>query len=1296
MPDIACLYLAALQASFPRSWSIVDNIFSSIAELSANMNRFRTRRKAAKEEAAAKLNGDPEPSMPFRLFNKGKKTHEEPPKEIDISTALPSTDDFRTSLLMTGLSARFSMLREQDDPNTKIGKASDDSVLQPKRQSRILDMSFGGLGDIAEVESVRAPPSLNRMDSYNSSSDADSTNPGSVMSRSRPTEGNVLFGGRQKIYKVGTTASGSSGGLGKPLYEDDVSLSSFQRWRQAEKEKQLHDDRDEENTPSSRTSEADALRPESPPSSNRKRETGSTTSSGPSASRISTAATSVTSQKDGHSSTTSPPLMEKSTVARTRRLYEQGLTQDLQHQQSHALSRIDTLTRRGPPRSTDASQSTSPTGHQFGERTMDRKLHSKASAPNMQTSSPFKVPRSVTSPVDLGLRVSGSSDTKPFGGAPPLSPPISESEDSPVLPIHPSDRGKATALGFFNKPSKPYDESRFAQRQIALQQGRETPTLTSLPGSAASPEPAEVSTVSNPSERPSIESTAKHNGPSMTSRDGDEEDAAPKMPPTRMPTRQPGHVRPADEDHPAFRSSALPTPLSFNSQVSDDAQTQVTTPNSTDVPRPSDSKDSPTLAKDSPILAKESPILAKESPILAKDSPTLGPPAGLSGLVRQHLRTNSGSSSVYGTDQPPAPGSNRPVSTFNSQKLDDLVADLNPWAAQDQEWRASFYPEPAKNPAGRDNNTESPALKPPEPHVPPAQTDTSRQSTASSDTGKERDVFHSQLADGARRVRERLTTYVEADSNSRDPSSTPDGTPRTSPLGSLLRKQSSRGSLDKHRDANSGSKAMKMLGLNNATMSSSSSPNRQSFEEKDHPLSPMQEEPPTPEREPPRKTSSEQEKEEGGGVHAGVRQFRQARRELQKLKEAETRQRHQNSRSNGSESPNGGSPASRGPTRPQVRSPSRERRPPPVSYSRPPSTEPWAGPGSNPGSRAGSRAGSRPPSRNDRDRSGSEASNSGKTQSRPSPRLRRGTGPEEYQHGPQHSPYAPPHRQPPHGYPQGPMMKSPGLPGTDVRRPPMFQGMPSPAGHPDKPGMQAPGLSPYQQQRGMMSGQPSPISPMGDLPSPYSTSGRDSPNGGPPSRRPSQPPAPGPEVGKGTARLDESMKRVVRKQDISEPTFVSSTSRVPTVNLPEEETRSRSGSGSRSRSGSLLRGGQLTASSPNLRSAQQNQTDAPPVPPINPRRRNVLGNLKGGKDEDDSSVGMPQMPFASEGIEENRNSAFSVSDEEDTRERRKLRKATSEANVGSRARSGTQRQSPPYYSGAAPAVKDNGMPGGLI
>lgn len=1193
------------------------------------MNRFRARRKAKEEAAAAKQAAEAEPITPFKLFSKGKKSHEEPEKKIDLASVLPPTDDFRTSLLMTGLSARFSMLREQDDPNSKIGKASDDSVILSNRQSRGPDLNFGNLGDIAEVESVRAPQSLRRMNSFTSSSDADAAG---VMGRGRPTEGNVLFGGRQKVYKVSSaTASGGPGGMGKVMYEDDVTISSFQKWRQAEKEKERQRqslaDQDAENIPSGpspRASELEALRPESPPTYNRKRETASTTSSAPSASRNSTAATSVTSQKDWHhpgSSATSPtPIMEK-TVARTRRLYEQGLTQELQNNQSHALSRIDTLTRRGPARTPDMSQSSSPTANHFGERAADRKLLAKASAPNMQTTGPLTAPRSATSPTDLPGRTSGSSETRPFGTA-PLSPSISEHEESPTLPIHANDRGKATAMGVFQKPNKPYDESRFAQRQMQLQQGRETPTQ---PSRDASPEPPKIPSIDTTA--PPTESPAPTK--SMTFLEDDDEDTLPQMHQSRpVPTCQPGQVRPADEDHPAFRSSALPTPLTFVSQSSDDAQTHLTTPDTA----------------------------GSQSVGHPKDSPTLGPPAGLSGMVRQHLRSDSGASSIYGMEpQPAAAAPKHDVDAFDSKALDELVSELNPWAAQDQEWRASFYTGNAKQ-----EGTESPAAAPRE-HPPISQPVSSRQSTASSDVGKERDPFHSQLADGARRVRERLTTYVESDGGSdRDVASTPDAPLRPK----LLRNQSSRVSLaDRARDGTP-SRAIKKLGLSNATMTSTPSPNKQSFDEKEQPLPPMEEEPSPAPRESPK--SSGEEKAEGGGIHAGLRQFRNARRELQRLKEAEAGQRQRSSSGAAQAEPaSGGSPGGYGAQTRHVRSPSRERRPPPVSYSRPASTEPWAGPGSNPGSRAGSRAGSRPQSRNDRDRSGSETSNGGRSQSRPPPpRMRKGPPPEEYQQGPQHGPYAQ------HRHTQGPprqgMLRSPGLPGTDVRRSPIVPPQPFP-GNPEGPAPQKGGLSPYQQGWGP-SGQSSPVSPMGDLPSPYGAPSRATLGGAPP--RPVGAPPPVPDQAP-TVRLDDSMKRAVRKKDISEPTFVSSTSRVPTVNLPDEGPRSRSGSRSRSRSGSLLRSGAATASTPNLHSVHHAQADAPPVPPINPRRRVLLG-----RGESDDGV------YGVEG------SAFSISDEEEG-ERRRLRKGEG------RERAGAGMARPSVYGGA-PIIRDNGMPGGLI
>ncbi|KAK5005110.1 hypothetical protein LTR60_006354, partial [Cryomyces antarcticus] len=184
------------------------------------MNRFLTRKKL-KEDAPSERrpSEDYQPSLlsqsawrdPKR-WKKNKKVQQEQKVEVNILGALPSTDNFRTSLMMPNLSARFSMLREQDDPNSKLGKASDDSVLQPKRQSRLMDFGFtvGGLSDIAErssvTSSIRPPFAYGRQDSYVSDdgdgTDNDSSQNGSLMSRARPGEGNVLFGGRQKVYRI--------------------------------------------------------------------------------------------------------------------------------------------------------------------------------------------------------------------------------------------------------------------------------------------------------------------------------------------------------------------------------------------------------------------------------------------------------------------------------------------------------------------------------------------------------------------------------------------------------------------------------------------------------------------------------------------------------------------------------------------------------------------------------------------------------------------------------------------------------------------------------------------------------------------------------------------------------------------------------------------------------------------------------------------------------------------------------------------------------------------------------------
>lgn len=842
------------------------------------MNVFRTKKKGRDD---ASLGGRPsidaESSSPFRMFGKKKTQDEEPKREVDLAAALPPSDDFRTSLLMTGLSARFSMLREQDDPNSKLGKASDDSVLHPKRQSRLADFGAlgGGLHDIAEIESLRAP-STGRFDSYQS--DDASSMTGSIMSRAKPTEGNNLFGGRQKIYKL---AAGSRAGMsGRALYDDDVAQSSFQRWRQAERERKSFEDEQI----------SDTLEAEPTFDYNRRRETNSTTSSAPSAARNSTAATSIASQpssiKDAQS-TGHLPGLERS-VTRTRRLYEQGLTQDLHDHQSSALSRMDTLSKQRPfgSRTPDlASAMPSPTASTFGERAADRRpIISKASAPNLRSFSPSAMGSSQMSPADSTTSKFPRLEQKPnFGSSPPLSPPISETEEHSGLSIQPGDRGKATAMGVFNRPAMQYDESRYAQRQRQLQQGRDIPTSRNTTGCSA------TSSVRDRSRSSSAQrtTTAERNGPkaplrevpvrseehsSSTFFDDSDDDSADNRPGLSATAPRLTVERPDDHDHPAFRKSALPTPLSFNSPKDTDSQ------------------------------ASLSPAFQLEPP---EDSPTLGPNAGLSGMVRHHLRNDSTASSMYGA------------------------------AHHETESNGNISPR-----RDGDMNTDE------------------------AGSGN-RDDFAQHLADGARRVRERLTTFAESDNDRPSPPTPPQSehnrdlsSSKSGGLG-ILRSKSSRGSMvDKGEKERGRAKGLKTPGSqprmpgtspSHGKASSSLSGPRNRAETTDQGA-----------------TAAAQP---GDNMHAGLRAFRQARRDLQKMKELEMQQRH------GKKS----SPPQEHSSNNRVTS--YENGPPPALFNRM-----QRGDDPNYGSR--SRAGSRATS--ERDRSGSETSNGGRNYSR-GPRLRNGS-----------------------------------------------------------------------------------------------------------------------------------------------------------------------------------------------------------------------------------------------------------------------------------------------------------------
>ncbi|KAL1301765.1 hypothetical protein AAFC00_005963 [Neodothiora populina] len=471
------------------------------------MNRFLNKKKSGDEVLS--------PPQAGKKWRKAKqKAPVEPQKpQLDLTAALPSTDDFRTSLIMPSLSTRFSMLREQDDPSSKLGKASDDSVLQPQRNSRLLDFGFSSnaLNDIAEVSSINSsirPPFANeRHESYASEegygTDNDSSHGGSMMSRARPGEGNVLFGGRQKVYKIATGSARSISGAsernmgGRILYEDDLNMSAFQKYRQhqqreaaaqmAGEEHLTHEQDNDLGETGSLQHDSDEtlngiglglLHSDSTGPTSFKRSSDSTTTSAPSQERTSTSATSVASQAIGTAVTTpsqqpmpktAPPPVPLERSLTKRRLYEQGLERNIHQQQSSTLTRLNSIQRhRSPTVGGVASPPTLSHSRSIGQ--MQERGFQPYVLQNSSQSAANAFP-------PLAIRKPSSTASSPVDSYPqsPLSPTMSDAEEYKTLhsALEPSDRGKATAMGAFNKPKQQYDENQYMQRQAQLQRSHQ-------------------------------------------------------------------------------------------------------------------------------------------------------------------------------------------------------------------------------------------------------------------------------------------------------------------------------------------------------------------------------------------------------------------------------------------------------------------------------------------------------------------------------------------------------------------------------------------------------------------------------------------------------------------------------------------------------------------------------------------------------------------------------------------------------------------------------------------------------
>lgn len=912
------------------------------------MNPFRSRKKshdAGDQRPSIDANTPPVPSFASKTFKRGKKSlPEQKPQQIDIATALPSSDDFRTSLIMPNLSARFSMLREQDDPTSKIGKANDDSVLFPKRASRMNLFNRNELTDIAEVDSVRssmrppfAPWGTNSYGSFESyGTEDDGSRSGSVMSRSRPGEGNTLFGGRQKIYKITVGGTGSSkttsanedgssskGMGGKFLYGDDVSSSAFQKLREQEKEEREMAELGSKSPRSSKEHE----RPSSPSSVNYDpfRETTSSMTSAPSESRTSTAATSVASQRSmygGHGNLNgSPPIMPLASQAPTnalnpdrpnhksKRLYGQGLDQHIYDQQSSAMNRLESLHRQrvagGPPVSNNLPESRS--ANNLNER-FQRSGQLYASNECRATSPPPDVPPKLAD-FDLSLHEEQPLGTRSqldsgYGRSPPISPPISPIQDpSLIASLEPNDVGKATASGAFNKPRKQYDEQQYLQRQLQLQQGRETPP------SARSFSPTALSIEEKAAGRSrdgSFTSTQSRSGSFKTQQGPHLDDPAvtvvPGNPNPSIKDRQtnqdhattwqsgvmgmsPGHV----SAQPGSKTEAGRTPDLVLSRYQESSkvpmgQTKFDKPRDMDHPlyrthhsASADSPSEPPRSNGSDTIASQDIAHPMKDPAIPQgfdaDSPTLGPTPGLNGLnglVRAHLRNDSGQSSIYPEQSPglvsrfpiesPTDGvplgdeqENRPSEKlFHKEAWDDYRDSSNQRMAGLGIAESNQAMPPALSLKARQIWDQANALRNHESskvkqtlgvdkvhrllgsEAPRTSQESSNSSSwqdhlkahhargGSTETEKERDSLANELAERRRMVRDNLRSFVENESRSASPvpRAQENSPSKQGAAFGILKSKGSRGSLASRHDQPS--KAMKMLGMNHPNGSSRS------------------------------------------------------------------------------------------------------------------------------------------------------------------------------------------------------------------------------------------------------------------------------------------------------------------------------------------------------------------------------------------------------------------------------------------------------------------------------------------
>lgn len=797
------------------------------------------------------LEGGSSSSSPFSLKPSKKKDVPESTPQLDFTAALPPTDDFRTSLLMPKLSARFSMLREQDDPESKMGKASDDSVLFPKRASRL--NLFGHnpnmLADIDEVSSndgsCRPSMALGRTDSYASGdmgygTDDDRSQSGSIMSRARRADGNNLFGGRQKVYRIpvrpggapSPSSPGAASGMGKAVYEHDLNLSAFQKMRRNEKEDRMAAEE------AARDSTSHDFEDATSTNSSTNRTTYSSTASGPTVNaRTSTAATSIdegqlnTSQQqpsyngvpEATHENRPPSAMStpRNGSVRTRRLYGQGLTQAAQNQQNSTLHRLESLSRQraGTPESAPLNRNYSRSATNLRDR-----LQKLAIAEPATTSRPTSPPSSATSPkqVTVPEPVNKEERISPtaagFGNVPPLSPPSSETGDGASLlaaALNPEDHGKATAMGLFNRPATGFDEQAFSRRQLQMHQGRATPPprRPSPPRRTPQHDSAGRSRgMSKSSYRSRAESASSHYSSDAHHGMDQSRDTSPSRPGVRTFYANSTASESGDEVD-GRQSYELSSATSLATEYGQSLHHSGTTPKP---PTPNGEHLETLPEVRYSDLGDLKPIEENEMSEVATtndcnddvpqrpDSPVIQADFGLKG-ISSHLRQESGQSSIY-----PPPSPRLPQTEDNTQQETIPERPASPALEKPQEEPSRSSTEQLETPSPRAPSRHSSDMTANRSSEDSSDNGTHGKNSSwreelgyhhrrdgSTETQKEREEFAIELAERRKKVQEKLRSVAEGESRPGSPTttgrSTPDlSQPKAGNAFSLLKHKSSK------------------------------------------------------------------------------------------------------------------------------------------------------------------------------------------------------------------------------------------------------------------------------------------------------------------------------------------------------------------------------------------------------------------------------------------------------------------------------------------------------------------------